>query len=71
MQFVAEDYRETSAGLGFLGVARPTVGFGADDDRLRIMQSLADAVMAIVLGDALDESDRAELLGAWDELLAE
>jgi len=26
--------------------------------------------MAVVLGDALDESDRAELLGAWDEVLA-
>jgi hypothetical protein len=68
LEFVAEDYRETSAGLGFLGGGSPTVGFGADDDRLRVMQSLADAVLAIVLDDALNESDRAELLGAWDEL---
>ena len=69
LEFVADDYRQTVAQLGYSGAA-PTVGFGADDDRLRIMQSLADAVMAIVLGDALDEADRTELLGAWDELLA-
>jgi hypothetical protein len=68
--FVAEDYRDTASGLGYVG-AGPSVGFGADDDRLRVMQSLADAVMAIVLDDALDEADRDELLGAWDELLAE
>jgi hypothetical protein len=68
LEFVADDYRQTTAQLGYSGAA-PTVGFGADDDRLRIMQSLADAVMAIVLGDALDEADRTELLGAWDELL--
>jgi len=70
LAFVSEDYRETSAGLGYLGGTSPTVGFGAGDDRLRVMQSLADAVMAIVLDDALDESDRAELLGAWDGLPA-
>lgn len=69
LEFVAEDYRETSAGLGFVG-SGPTVGFGADDDRLRVMQSLADAVIAIVLGDALDDGDRAELIGGWDGLLA-
>jgi hypothetical protein len=67
--FVAEDYRETSAGLGYVGGASPTVGFGADDDRLRVMQSLSDAVIAIVLGDALDDGDRTELIGGWDGLL--
>jgi hypothetical protein len=70
LAFVSEDYRETSAGLGYLGGTSPTVGFGAGDDRLRVMQSLADAVMAVVLDDALDPDDRAELLGAWDGLLA-
>jgi hypothetical protein len=68
--FVAEDYRETSAGLGYLGGTSPTVGFGAGDDRLRVMQSLADAVMAVVLDDALNPDDRAELIGAWGDLLA-
>jgi hypothetical protein len=69
LSFVTEDYRETSAGLGYLGGTSPTVGFGAGDDRLRVMQSLADAVMAVVLDDALDPDDRAELLGGWDDLL--
>jgi len=70
LSFVTEDYRETSAGLGYLGGTSPTVGFGAGDDRLRVMQSLADAVMAVVLDDALDPDDRAELLGGWDDLVA-
>jgi hypothetical protein len=69
VESVADDYRGTAARLGYVGGAAPTVGFGADDDRLRVMQSLADAVMAIVLGDALDEADRGELLGGWDGLL--
>ena len=34
------------------------------------MQSLADAVIAIVLGDALDEADRGQLMGSWDGLQA-
>jgi hypothetical protein len=71
LAFVAQDYRETSAGLGYLGGTSPTVGFGADDDRLRVMQSLADAVVAVVLDDALDADDRAELIGGWDGLLAD
>ena len=69
LEFVAEDFRATAAGLGYVG-AGPSVGFGADDDRLRVMQSLADAVIAIVLGDALDEADRAQLIGGWDGLQA-
>ena len=68
LESVAEGYREAAARLGYEGTA-PTVGFGPDDDRLRVLQSLADAVVAIVLGDLLDESDRAELLGAWDGVL--
>lgn len=68
LEFVAESYREAAAGLGFLGTT-PTIGFGPDDDRLRVMQSVADAVTAVVLGDALEEGDRAELLGGWATLL--
>jgi hypothetical protein len=34
------------------------------------MRSLADAVTAVVLDDALDDADRAELMGAWDGLTA-
>ena len=39
------------------------------DAGVRISQSLADAVTAIVLDDALDADIRAELLGRWDRLL--
>jgi hypothetical protein len=68
LAFVANDYRETSAQLGYRG-SSPTVGFGPGDDRLRVMQSLADAVLAVILDDALDPDDRAELLGGWDGIL--
>ena len=68
LAFVAESYREASAGLGYMG-SSPTIGFGPDDDRLRVMQSVADAVTAVVLGDALEGGDRAELLGGWGSLL--
>lgn len=70
LEFVADSYREVAARLGYQGTA-PTIGFGPDEDRLRVMQSLADAVTAVVLGDALEEADRAELLGGWADLLSD
>ena len=70
LAFLADSYRATAARLGYMGTP-PTIGFGPDDDRLRVMQSLADAVTAVVLGDTLGEGDRAELLGGWDALLSE
>ena len=39
VEFVAESYREAAAGLGYIGGTSPTIGFGPDDDRLRVMQS--------------------------------
>ena len=63
VEFVAESYREAAAGLGYIGGTSPTIGFGPDDDRLRVMQSLADAVIAVVLDDALEEADRASCWG--------
>jgi len=69
LEYVANDYRETAAGLGYAGTS-PTVGFGPDDDGPRVMQSLSDAVVAVILGDALDDGDRAQLLGAWGGLTA-
>ena len=42
---------------------------GPVDQRVRIAESLADAVTAIVLGDRLDADVRADLLGLWDRLL--
>jgi hypothetical protein len=44
-------------------------GLARTDDRVRVMRSLGEAVTALVLWDALDESDRAELLGVWANLL--
>ncbi len=44
-------------------------GLGPIEDRVRVARSLGDAVTAIVLGDALDEADQAELMGAWDRLI--
>lgn len=44
-------------------------GLGSTDERVRIMQSLADAVTAIVLWDRLDRHVRDELLGLWARLL--
>jgi hypothetical protein len=70
VEFVAESYREAAADLGYIiGGTSPTIGFGPDDDRLRVMQSVADAVFVVILDDALDEADRAELLGGWGSVL--
>jgi hypothetical protein len=42
---------------------------GPTDDRIRILESLGDAVTALVLWERLDAADRAELLGLWARLL--
>jgi hypothetical protein len=42
---------------------------GSDEDRIRMLESLGDAVVATVLGDRLDPDDHAELLGPWARLL--
>jgi hypothetical protein len=42
---------------------------GSNEDRVRILESLGDAVAATVLGDRLDPDDHAELLGLWARLL--
>ena len=44
-------------------------GLGPTDDRVRVMRSLDDAVTALVAWDALDEADRAEVLGRWGDLV--
>jgi hypothetical protein len=40
-----------------------------NEDRIRMLESLGDAVTATVLGDRLDPDDHAELLGLWARLL--
>ena len=42
---------------------------GTDQDRIRMLESLGDAVLATILGDRLDPDDHAELLGLWARLL--
>jgi hypothetical protein len=42
---------------------------GTNEDRIRMLESLGDAVTATVLGDRLDPDDHAELLGLWARLL--
>lgn len=44
-------------------------GLGPTGDRVRVAQSLGDAVTAIVLDEKLDDSDRAELMGEWERLI--
>ncbi len=53
-------------GLGVEGVPN----LGRAGDRARVMESLGDAVAALVLHDRLRDLDRMELLGAWERLLA-
>ena len=42
---------------------------GPVDQRVRIAESIADAVTALVLQDHLDEADRGELIGLWERVL--
>jgi hypothetical protein len=42
---------------------------GTDEDRIRMQESLGDAVMATILDDRLDPDDHAELLGLWARIL--
>jgi hypothetical protein len=42
---------------------------GSDADRIRMLESLGDAVTATILGDRLDPDVHAELLGLWSRLL--
>ena len=51
------------------GGLNPPPGLGATDDRVLVLQSVGEAVMAIVLWERLDAPDQAELLGLWARLL--
>ena len=69
LAFVERAYLNAMMRISYMGTA-PGTGFGAADDRVRVMRSLSDAVIAVVLGDALEDGDRRQLLGQWDALLA-
>jgi hypothetical protein len=68
IDYVTRAYQNAMMRISYVGPTTAT-GFGPADDRVRVMRSLADAVTAIILDDALDDADRAELMGAWDGLL--
>ena len=53
----------------WIGGVQMAPNLGPVDDRVRIAESLGDAVTALVLGDRLDPDARAELLGLWDRIL--
>ena len=67
--YVTHAYQVAMMRISYVGPTTAT-GFGPADDRVRVMRSLADAVTAVALDDALDDADRAELMGAWDGLTA-
>ena len=69
LAYVERAYQNAMMRISYMGTA-PGTGFGAADDRVRVMRSLSDAVIAVVLGDALEDGDRRQLLGQWDALLA-
>lgn len=66
--YVARMYGNAQFRTAYVGL-NTAPGLGPTDDRVRVMQSLNEAVTAIVLDDALDAADRAELLGGWATLL--
>ena len=63
---IVREYANARLRVGIAGL-NTSPGFG--DDELRVLESLADAVTAIVLWDRIDAADRSELLGLWDRLL--
>jgi hypothetical protein len=69
VDYVTLAYQRGMLRVNNLGPTTAT-GFGPANDQVHVMQSLADAVTAVVLDDALDETDRAELIGAWSVLTA-
>ena len=62
-QFADAQYRPTLGGVNW------ALGLGPTEDRVKVARSLGEAVGAVVLWDALDEPDRAELLGPWANLI--
>lgn len=65
--FASSALHVTTAGANLAHAHWP----GSDADRRRILDSLADAVTALVLGDRIDPEDHAELLGLWARVLPE
>lgn len=52
----------------WIGGVNMSPNLGPTDERIRIAESVADAVTAVALDGVLDADDRAELLGLWARL---
>jgi hypothetical protein len=61
-------YAAATLRVGYAGI-NAVGGGGPVEDRVRVAESVADAVTALVLWERLDAADRGELLGLWDRLL--
>ena len=68
VEYVGRAYATAQFRTSWIGV-NSAPGLGPTDDRVRVMRSIGDAVSALVAWDSIDESDRAELLGAWAKVL--
>jgi hypothetical protein len=66
--YVSRAYANAQFRTAYVGL-NTAPGLGPADDRVGVMRSLNDAVTAIVLDDALDAADHAELVGGWARLL--
>jgi hypothetical protein len=67
VSYLTRVYGDAQMRTSFVGL-NSAPGLGPTEERVRVMRSAGDAVAAIVLWEALDEADRAELLGAWARL---
>ncbi len=67
VHFVERAYGNAQLRVSWVGL-NTAPGLGPTTDRVRVMQSIGDAVSGLVLWDGLNEADRAELLGAWANL---
>jgi hypothetical protein len=64
---VLRAYADASLRVSYAGLN--PVGGAPVEDRVRVAESIAEAVTALVLWDRLDADTRGELLGLWDRLL--
>lgn len=61
-------YADAQLRVSYVGL-NPVGGGGSTEDRVRVAESVTEAVTALVLWDRLDADTRGELLGLWDRLV--
>jgi hypothetical protein len=68
VSYLGRAYGNAQLRTSWIGLnSAPSLGPTAD--RVRVLRSAGEAVSAIVLWERLDDADRAELLGAWANLI--